>query len=174
MLLLPESRRHLFRRPFGTLCPDIESVLPLIRGKIVYTVGDVVTHHLIQKGMVPAIAIIDGHTMRSPCNRSPAVFRKRLIAKNPPGTLTNELRKTLDAAVADPGMLILVEGEEDLAVIPLIISAPEGAMVLYGQPGEGVVVCEVNGAAKEKATTLLSYFVEQDEDMLPASASPGG
>jgi uncharacterized protein (UPF0218 family) len=140
----------------------------LIRGKVVYTVGDVVTCHLIQKGMVPAIAIIDGHTMRSPCNRSPAVYRKRLIAKNPPGTITNELRKILDAAVADPGMLILVEGEEDLAVIPLIISAPEGAMVLYGQPGEGVVVCEVNGAAKEKATTLLSYFVEHDEDTLPA------
>jgi hypothetical protein len=174
MLLLPESRRHLFRQPFGTLCPDIESVLPLIRGKVVYTVGDVVTYHLIQKGMVPAIAIIDGHTMRSPCNRSPAVFRKRLIAKNPPGTLTPELRKTLEAAVADPGMLILVEGEEDLAVIPLILSAPEGAMVLYGQPGEGVVVCEVNEAAKEKAITLLSYFVEHDDDTLPASTSPGG
>jgi uncharacterized protein (UPF0218 family) len=47
-------------------------------------------------------------------------------------------------------------------------------MVLYGQPGEGVVVCEVNEAAKEKAITLLSYFVEHDDDTLPASTSPGG
>jgi len=167
MLLLPESRRYLFRAPFGTLCPDMDSVLPLIRGKVVYTVGDVVTYHLIQKGIIPSVAIIDGHTMRSPCNRSPAVYRKRLTARNPPGTLTPELRKALDAAVADPGMLILVEGEEDLAVIPLILSAPEGAMVLYGQPGEGVVVCEVTKAAKEKAETLLSCFVEHDEDTLP-------
>jgi len=166
MLLLPESQRHLFRRPFGTLCPDVESVLPLVQGKVVYTVGDVVTHHLIQKGLVPAIAIIDGHTMRSPCNRSPAVFRKRRRARNPAGTITPELRKSIEAAVADPGLLILVEGEEDLAVIPLIIAAPEGAMVLYGQPGEGIVVCEVDGPAKEKATTLLSCFVERDEDTL--------
>jgi hypothetical protein len=174
MLLLPEGRRYLFRAPFGTLCPDIDTVLPLIRGKVVYTVGDVVTYHLIQKGIIPAIAIIDGHTMRSPCNRSPAVYRKRLTARNPPGTLTPELRKALDDAVADPGMLILVEGEEDLAVIPLILSAPEGAMVLYGQPGEGVVVCEVTDAAKEKAETLLSCFVEHDEATLPAQESPGG
>jgi hypothetical protein len=167
MLLLPEDQRHLFRQPFGTLCPDIESVLPLIRGKVVYTVGDVVTYHLLSKGVVPAVAIIDGHTMRSPCNWSPAVFRKRLTARNPPGTLTPELRQALDAAMADPEMLVLVEGEEDLAVIPLILSAPEGAMVLYGQPGEGVVVCEVNDAAKEKARLLLSCLVEQEKDMMP-------
>ena len=168
MLLLPESRRHFFRQPFGMLCPDIDSALPFILGRTIYTVGDVVTHHLIQKGIIPSVAIIDGHTMRSPCNRSPAVFRKRRNARNPPGTLTLELRAALDAAVADPVMLILVEGEEDLAVIPLIISAPDGAVVLYGQPGEGVVVCEVNDAAKKKATTLLSCFIEQDEDPVPA------
>jgi len=169
MLLLPESRRYLFRQPFGKLCPDISSVLPLIRGKVVYTVGDVVTHHLIQQGIVPAIAIIDGHTRREPCNRSPAVFRKRCGARNPAGTLTGELRNILDAAVADPDteVLILVDGEEDLAVIPLILSAPEGVVVLYGQPGEGVVVCEVNEAAKEKALALLSCFVEDEEDLLP-------
>ncbi|MDD1708573.1 MAG: GTP-dependent dephospho-CoA kinase family protein [Methanoregulaceae archaeon] len=174
MLLLPESRRHLFRQPFGRLYPDMESLLPLLQGKVVYTVGDVVTYHLIQKGMIPAIAIIDGYTMRSPCNRSPAVFRRRLHARNPPGTLTQELRKALDIAVAEPGMLIIVDGEEDLAVIPLILSAPEGAVVLYGQPGEGVVVCEVTDAAKEKAKALLSCFVEHDEDPLPAYQSPGG
>jgi len=167
MLLLPENRRSLFRQPFGILCPDIASALPLIRGKVVYTVGDVVTYHLIQEGIVPALAIIDGHTMRAHCNRSPAVFRKRLFARNPAGTLTRELRTALDAAVADPGTLILVDGEEDLAVIPLILSAPEGVIVLYGQPGEGVVVCKVNGAAKEKARALLSCFVEDDEGALP-------
>jgi len=40
-------------------------------------------------------------------------------------------------------------------------------VVLYGQPGEGVVVCEVNEAAKEKALALLSCFVEDEEDLLP-------
>ena len=161
MLLLPEDRRHLFRTPFGTLYPDIDEVIPLIRDTTVYTVGDVVTCHLIQKGVVPAIAVIDGHTMRIPCNRSPAVYSRRRSAWNPPGTLTDDLIKALECAVADPGVLIFVEGEEDLAVIPLVLAAPDGAVVLYGQPGEGVVLCRVTAAAKEQARTLLSYFVEQ-------------
>ena len=163
MLLLPERHRHLFRQPFGRLYPDIEHALPLLQGKVVYTVGDVVTYHLVQKGKVPAIAIIDGHTMRSPCNRSPAVFRKRIAARNPAGTITEQLIASIATALADQETLILVEGEEDLAVIPLIVAAPEGAMVLYGQPGEGIVVCDVNAAAKEKARTLLSCFVEHDD-----------
>ena len=160
MLLLPEDRRHLFRTPFGTLYPDIDQVIPLVRDACVYTVGDVVTYHLIQKGVVPAVAIIDGHTMRIPCNRYPAVYRRRIVARNPPGTLTRELVDALDRAVADPGVLIFVEGEEDLAVIPLVLAAPDGAVILYGQPGEGVVVCRVTNAAKEQARTLLSCFVE--------------
>lgn len=173
MLVLPENRRHLFRAPFGTLYPDIDAVLPLIGKRAVYTVGDVVTYHLVQKGIVPDIAVIDGHTMRSPCSRSPAVFRRRRTAGNPPGTLTNELMDALDAAVADPGVLILVEGEEDLAVIPLILSAPPGALVLYGQPGEGVVACEVTAAAREKAALLLSCFEEGGEGPAPCGQVRG-
>lgn len=40
--------------------------------------------------------------------------------------------------------MILVDGEEDLAVLPCILTAPSGSLVLYGQPGEGLVVCEVD------------------------------
>jgi len=163
MLRLPPEKRHFFKEPFGTLYADCEDVLPLLEGKTVYTVGDVVTCHLVRQGVVPAIAIIDGHTMRSPFNRSPAVFHKRLSARNPPGTITRELLEVLDRAVRDEGILILVEGEEDLAVIPLVIAAPFGALILYGQPGEGVVVCEVTPAAKEKARAMLAHFVDTGE-----------
>ncbi len=164
MLKLPPDKRHFFKVPFGVLYPDCEDILPLLEGKTVYTVGDVVTHHLIRQGVVPSIAIIDGHTMRSPFNRSPAVFHKRLHARNPAGTLTRELLETLDRAVQDQGVLILVDGEEDLAVIPLVIAAPCGVLILYGQPGEGVVLCEVTPAAKEKAGAMLALFVESGEE----------
>jgi hypothetical protein len=164
MLRLPPEKRHFFKTPFGTLYAECEDVLPLIEGKTVYTVGDVVTWSLVRRGVVPRIAVIDGHTMRSPFNRSPAVFQKRLHARNPPGTITTELSDALDHAVQGPGALILVDGEEDLAVIPLVIAAPVGALILYGQPGEGVVLCEVTPAAKEKARTMLAHFVDEGED----------
>ena len=35
---------------------------------------------------------------------------------------------------------VLVDGEEDLAVIPLVMAATDGAIVLYGQPHQGVVL----------------------------------
>jgi uncharacterized protein (UPF0218 family) len=160
MLLLPEDKRSQFRKPFGALFPDIGAVLPEISGKTVYSVGDVVTYHLIRNGVVPAVAIVDGHTMREPFDHSPAVFRRRLSARNPAGTLTSELRDALQEAVAAPDVLILVEGEEDLAVIPLVLAAPMGAIILYGQPGQGIVLCEVNEKAKKKAREMLSEFVE--------------
>ena len=164
MLELPLEKRHFFKAPFGTLYADCEDVLPLLEGKTVYTVGDVVTYHLIRQGVIPSIAIIDGHTMRTPFNWSPAVFHKRLCARNPPGTLTRDLLETLDRAVQDRDVLIIVDGEEDLAVIPLILAAPFGVFILYGQPGEGVVVCEVTPAAKEKAGAMLAHFVDTGEE----------
>ena len=81
------------------------------------------------------------------------------MARNPPGTLTDEMVQALQDAVREPPVLILVEGEEDLAVIPLVLCAPEGAAILYGQPGRGVVVCEVNDRARRKAKEMLSYFI---------------
>ena len=46
-------------------------------------------------------------------------------------------------------------------MIPLVIAAPEGIVVLYGQPHEGVVVRTVDRQAKEKAQELLSHFVRR-------------
>ncbi len=159
MLRLPEAFRGLFRRPFGTLYSRIDDLLPELAGRAVYTVGDVVTQTLLKRGVVPQIAIIDGYTMRVPCKRSPLLIATRVVAYNPPGTLTEDLIRAIREAVADPPRLIFVDGEEDLAVIPLVLAAPIGAAVLYGQPGEGVVLRIVDEEAKREAEYLLNLFV---------------
>jgi hypothetical protein len=64
----------------------------------------------------------------------------------------------MNDAVKEPEALIIVDGEEDLAVIPLVIAAPDGIIVIYGQPGEGIVLNEVDEGAKAKAAEMLSYF----------------
>jgi len=50
MLILPEEHRRLFKDPFGILFRSMDEVIPLVYGKTVYTVGDVVTHNLQKKG----------------------------------------------------------------------------------------------------------------------------
>ena len=66
MLNLPEEHRKLFQEPFGELHRNLDEIIPEILGHIVYAVGDVVTHNLQKKGIVPAVAVVDGYTMRSP------------------------------------------------------------------------------------------------------------
>jgi GTP-dependent dephospho-CoA kinase len=159
MLYLPEERRKYFKSPFGILYPDISEIITLIKGKPVYSVGDVVTYRLIQQGVTPDVAVIDGHTMRSPCDRSPVMHARCIQVTNPPGTLSADLLKGLEQAVMHPPVLIVVEGEEDLAVIPLVLIAPEGSVILYGQPGEGIVFRVVDSEGKRKAAEMLSWFI---------------
>ena len=52
--------------------------------------------------------------------------------------------------------LIDVDGEEDLATLPAILVAPKGASVVYGQPGEGMVLVQVDREATERARDLLT------------------
>jgi len=162
MLRLPEEHRQLFKEPFGVLYPTIDEVLPLIAGKLIYAVGDVVTHNLHKKGVTPAIAVVDGHTMRSPCKTMPEIHGERITIKNPAGTLTEDLIRALDHAVKNPPATIIVDGEEDLAVIPLVLSAREGAVVLYGQPRKGVVLRLVTPEARTIANSFLSCFVHTE------------
>lgn len=161
MLRLPEVHRDLLKIPFGTLYRDISELLPCIEGRAVYAVGDVVTHNLLGAGVVPDIAIIDGYTMRTPCTCSPLLQARRVTARNPPGTITDELVAAIDDVVRDPPGVIFVDGEEDLAVIPLVIAAPPGSAVLYGQPGEGVVLRIVDASAKRDAEAILDLFVRE-------------
>ena len=163
MLRLPEEFRDLFKRPFGILFSDIAEVIPGLSGKIVYTVGDVVTDSLLSRGIYPDIAVIDGYTMRSPFLKTPLYEGARHIrVVNPPGMITPDLISGLDDALTDPPALVFVDGEEDLAVIPLVIASPDGAIVLYGQPNEGIVLREIDESARQEARVLLSYFVREN------------
>jgi hypothetical protein len=159
MRKLPEEHRSLFEEPFGELHSSIKEILPELAGKTVYAVGDVVTFNLHKNGITPAIAVVDGYTMRSPCSRQPAIRGECIRVKNPAGTLTDELERALEHAVLHPPATILVDGEEDLAVIPLVLAAPIGAIVLYGQPKKGVVLRTVDPEAKAVAGRFLAHFI---------------
>jgi hypothetical protein len=162
MLTLPEEHRKLFKEPFGELHETLEEIIPQISGHVIYAVGDVVTANLRKNRIKASIEVVDGQTMRSPCDII-APLGKQVYVKNPAGSLTEELIHALDYAVANPPVTIIVDGEEDLAVIPLALAAPEGAIILYGQPNEGVVLRKIDHEAQETARRFLRYFVQGKE-----------
>jgi uncharacterized protein (UPF0218 family) len=158
MLTLPEEHRKLFQEPFGDLHRNIHEILPHLAGQIIYSVGDVVTHNLQRNGITPEVAIIDGFTMRAPCSKQSPLMGSCIRVKNPAGSLTEDLINAVNKAIANPPVTIVVDGEEDLAVIPVVIAAPQGAIVLYGQPHKGVVLRRVTPEAKLVARQLLERF----------------
>ncbi|MDX8549258.1 DUF359 domain-containing protein [Methanospirillum sp. J.3.6.1-F.2.7.3] len=160
MRVLPARHRQLFKEPFGTLFLSFEEVLIQLPGKRVFSVGDVVTAHLLTAGRPPDVAVVDGHTMRQPYPGVKIPEYHQILVKNPPGGLTEELIEASAIAAGQPGTVIQVEGEEDLAVVPLAMHAPLGTIILYGQPGEGVVMLAITQDMKKRAEELFMCFEE--------------
>jgi uncharacterized protein (UPF0218 family) len=136
--------------------------------KILITVGDACSYDFTRQGVVPDVAIYDYKEERMPV---PAEVRRalgslplaRLSLGNPAGTIQAAAWKVIGEALVEGGK-IEVDGEEDLLALPCIALAPMGSVVVYGQPGQGAVIVNVDANAKKRAEKLLSGFeAEADE-----------
>jgi hypothetical protein len=184
MLRLPRSLRSAFKEPFGTVYTDADSLLDAA-GRPVIAVGDVVTAHLLRAGTTPDVAVVDGRTKREAVSAETASALEALpdgtTVTNPAGELSEALLRALRDAVdaAEPRVLD-VDGEEDLATLPAVVVAPDGASVVYGQPDEGMVLVDVAPETRAEMVELLTRF-EGDADAAlsllghaRADADPGG
>lgn len=162
MLSLPPELRHELKEPFGRLYADADALLA-DAGRPVVAVGDVVTYHLREAGHDPHVAVIDGVTEREAVDeeteRVATAGERRRDARNPPAELSRDLLVALRETVAGEGDTVLyVDGEEDLAMLPAVLVTPLGGSVVYGQPGEGMVLVPVTEERREAVRGLLSRF----------------
>lgn len=160
VLSLPDSLRGAFKDPLGPIETDAERLAGDVVGPLV-TVGDVVTYHFERIGHTPDVAVVDGLTERDAVDDEVARTLEASDARpreatNPAATLSASILRTLrDAMEAPEPTVIDVDGEEDLVTLPAIAIAPEGASVVYGQPGEGMVHVRVDEDVRERARGLL-------------------
>jgi len=163
MLVLSEEARNLLKKPFGTLYSNFFQITPLIKGKFFCTVGDVVTKNAYNAGVTPAIAVIDGITKRTENVQNTGVQSYNIThhVRNLPGTISEELIATLKEAQKQTPSVVFVDGEEDLAVIPLTELLPIGSIILYGQPNEGIILCEVTPSLRTTAQKIISSFTQE-------------
>ena len=158
-LELPADLRGELKEPFGPVYTDTAALLS-DAGSPLVAVGDMVTYHLLEAGRVPDVALVDERTERSAVDDEVADriggFDRRLSVANPAGTLTRELVTALQEALDTDGTtLIDVDGEEDLAALPAVLAVDENASVVYGQPGEGMVLVTPDGPTRERVRSLL-------------------
>lgn len=167
MLILKKELRPEFKKPLGMLYPSLDDARDFLDSTKsdtpIISVGDVTTRNLQERGLIPHLGVIDNQVERKPAQHDIVYDNVTLKAVNPAGSITQELWETVKQGFkltkAGYRVLILVNGEEDLAVIPCVILAPPGSLVLYGQPGEGVVICEVD-QIRDKAIKMKEKLKE--------------
>ena len=162
---LPNDLRDQLKNPLGNLIsdndPNKESIIKKISiESVLITVGDRTTENMLQLGLKPQIQIIDGLEKR---NRrtipTDDTVNTNLSCRNPPGEITKESIRVIQKAFScEPPVRILVDGEEDLLVIPACIHAPENSIVIYGQPNEGLVIVTVTPEIRAKVQKILDVM----------------
>lgn len=171
LLALPESLRRELKRPLGPLVEGGAREVLAEESPALVAVGDVTARECSLVALERLIlAVIDGRVERSaaPPELGSAISKLEVVSEvaNPPGHLNVvELEFVLERALgrgARRGALLVVEGEEDLAPLAILCSRSTrllgGALLMYGQPGEGAVVLPTSATWRAAACDLLSLM----------------
>ena len=159
---LPNDLRDHLKNPLGNLIrdddPNKENIIKEISTEsVLITVGDRTTENMLQLGLKPQIQIIDGLEKRNQrIVPTDDAVNTNLSCRNPPGEITEESIQVIQKAFScEPPVRITVDGEEDLLVLPVCMSAPENSVVMYGQPNEGLVIIHITPEIRAKVQKIL-------------------
>ena len=155
-LLLPSTLRYLLQDPWGEVLDNIPSDID--SNKLI-TVGDITTKKFINSGILPFLAIIDFKVERKEIPKYSLDGFKKISVENPSGTISPKLFESVEESFESKvRKVIIVDGEEDLTVLPALLYAPLGFEVFYGQPHQGLVRIKITEESKAKARKLISQF----------------
>lgn len=151
--------------PLGILVPeektDRQTILEHLGSDFyLITVGDRTTEKMIDFGLIPSLQIVDGIEKREKRVHPKLTSETtELSVDNPPAEITNQSIEIIKKSFSlnSPARLT-VNGEEDLLVLPVCIHAPDNAIVMYGQPNEGLVIVKVTPEIRNKTQSLLDLM----------------
>src|SRR3989338_2862693 len=160
--------RASLKKPLGDWL-DKKTLIGRVREPLsrIISVGDITTLMLLGEGIRPDVAIIDYFCKRKPITgaqrRKLDAFRAhKLKAMNPAGMLTGGMMEACKSAFSPEAkypLKIIVDGEEDLAVLPAIIFSPNNSLIIYGQPDKGPVLVKADGRQKRRARKFYKESV---------------
>ncbi len=190
-LKIPTTERHKFSQPLGKLIAGtrketISEVEEHIRNYKkanfevkVYLVGDIVTKDFLANDFLKSfvkLCIIDEKTQRNQIKIKVEDFFEEIIEfENPEGGIKKESFTLLDEIITSNKRTLfkVIKGEEDLLVLPLVLSIPLNEtvknLVFYGQPPitdskrqipEGIVMVDVEKRIKKVVKKFVSLMNE--------------
>ena len=139
--------------------PTKENILRHIADdSFIITVGDATTEKMLKFNLTPSLSIVDGLEKREK-RTVPSGNETKLFCDNPAGEITTQSINTIKNALkSKPPVQIIVNGEEDLLVIPVCVHAPQNAVLMYGQPNEGLVIVKITQEIRNKTQELLNLM----------------
>ena len=159
-LILPDKLRAKLQEPWGQIFSEIPNNLD---GAKTIVTGDATAQKFNQQNIKQFLSIVDFQIQRKTefNNLSELGFANEEAQKinNPHGQISAELFRAVQSAFNSQNRtVILIEGEDDLAVLPVLLAAPLGFSIFYGQPNVGLVQLPVTEENKEKAYQLVQHF----------------
>lgn len=167
-LELSKALRKKLQMPLGLLFKNEKDSLKNLNNSYLVAIGDVITQSFNKGSSFPKISAVDFCIARKKTFNSfeELGFKgKEMIinVKNKSGLLTPAIFKASKQAFQFLGekknVIIKIEGEEDLAVLPIILASPLGFSVFYGQPDKGVVRIDVTEESKEMVYQFVNNFI---------------
>jgi len=191
-LKIPTTERHKFSQPLGKLIAGTrEETISKVEEHIrdyqkanfevkVYLVGDIVTKDFLANDFLKSfvkLCIIDEKTQRNQIKiKIEGFFEETIEFENHEGGINKESFTLLDEIITSNKRTLfkVIKGEEDLLVLPLVLSIPLNetvkSLVFYGQPPitdskrqipEGIVMVDVKKRIKKivkKFVSLMNKF----------------
>jgi len=169
LLTLPEFMRSELKKPLGKLLTGHPNeTINLLKAELTQNkplyfavVGDFTSKNILNAGLEPDLVVVDNRVMRSEVPPLDLGGRQKITAFNQAGTVDPSAWRALgEAVILKSRVSVIVEGEEDLLVLPLVSLTPIGSLIVYGQPREGMVVVEVTKKIKGWVEDFLSRMEE--------------
>lgn len=168
-MVLPDKLRKELKKPLGEVIVRDVDIRDHVRKNITHTlitVGDVATKRLLDMSIMPSLAIIDLRVGRKPFQPLEAYnFPKdvkivRVVSG--PGYISKEAIEAVKTWSNERyyNQVIVVEGEEDLMVLPAVVYASEKTIIYYGQPKEGIVMIQVTDKKREEIQAIMDQFIQ--------------
>ena len=171
-LILPENLRDELKIPLGKLIknsnPDKEKLVKkAYDDSLVIAVGDATSQLLLEMGLIPFLHIIDGQEKRQkrsvplPLEPQDIKICREILVKNNAGQINDDVFDLIKEIFEDKPRIpvrLVVDGEEDLLVLPVCLFAPENSVVMYGQPNEGIVIAKITNEVRDKVQKIVNQM----------------
>lgn len=160
-ITITDHQRQSLAKPQGAIVkePSKRALTLHQQGAPIILVGDSTIDRFKAEGWPYNLGIFDLKVERKPATGFTKTIKPTFVTDNPASTIQPELVQriatVLKSADTTKPLYVHVNGEEDLAAVPVVLLAPLGSTVYYGQPSVGLVEVQVTELLKQR---LLALF----------------